>query len=203
MATPRKQARRARTTEPAARKKTARSSSATKATKGKTAAVKKAASAKKKSARKSAVKKTAAKKPAQRKAVKKSALKKAASRKPATTKRAKPALVKKAAARKGPLTRGDGSRREPALYAKEVEAVKHQMEAPIPKDDRHAPEPERPHATFDPTPDTHVHPRGHTGPDRHQSERAAALRQQRARFSQKSIPNATGRKGMGRKGRVG
>lgn len=225
MATPRKKARREGTTKSAARKKAA-SASRTSIAKGRKTSV-----AKKTATRKSASKRTTAKKVAKKAAVKKSITKKSTTKKSAPRKVAKKAVARKTAAKKvarkvAPRKRVSAKRsaeiparkaapakkvsarkeapqRHQALYAKEVETMDHQQKAPAPKQDHHMPEAELPKATFDPTPDTYVPPRGQTSPHHYQSERAAALQRQRARFSHKSIPNATGRKGMGRRGRTG
>ncbi|MBL7950495.1 MAG: hypothetical protein JNM62_02140 [Flavobacteriales bacterium] len=149
-----------------------------------------------------------------KKAASKSAPKKAPPAKKPSPMRTPPARKRapvKAAAKKGatakrvtskPRTgKGEATAREFALYGKEVEQVKHQRRTPEPAADV-LPDASKEHmlpkATYDPTPDTNVHPRGHTGPDRFaQSERVAAMRRTRARNARTGIPNAGNRKRRG------
>lgn len=89
---------------------------------------------------------------------------------------------------------------EHALYKKEIEQLDYQGKARVPAENA----PQRteghsqPGATYDPTPDTYVPPRGHTALERNvQSERVAGMRRDRARMGRTGIPNAGGRRRRG------
>lgn len=96
-----------------------------------------------------------------------------------------------------PTAKKAAPQRVPALYGKEMEQVDHQQRkgGELKDDERRAQKNALPQATFDPTPDTNVPPRGHTGPDRFaQTERVSAMRKTRARLSRPGTPNAGNKK---------
>lgn len=155
-------------------------------------AMKKAA--KKSATRKPVAKKVAKKKPAARaankatvaKPAKKSAARKAAPVVARPKKTARPAPPAKRMENKAPLAAAPSKRavkdqpmpllrEEPAPTFPSLPNAEQPVYAP--------PAPQRPEATYDPTPDTTPHQRGHTSiPHNAQSERAAALKGQRARI---------------------
>lgn len=157
--------------------------------KGKVAAARKAAPKKKNALKKkAAVKKTPVKKAAPKKQVAvrkaKPALKQAKSIKRAAV--TKPSARKKVAPRKKAPSRPISLVPYEALGEARMLAITHPdpMAAPPSPDGLPAqPTVLRPGATFDPTPDTNVPPRGHTAFDRNtQTERVAANKASRARI---------------------
>lgn len=101
---------------------------------------------------------------------------------------------------KAPQRKGKKPGGEHALYEKEVEQLEHQRKTPVPAVNvpKRAEGNSQPEATYDPTPDTYVPPRGQTALDRNvQSERVAGMRRSRARMARTGIPNAGGRRRRG------
>lgn len=156
-------------------------------------------SPKKKAAKKTDTRKSVAKVPAKKTGAKVGqpvAQKKKAARKAAAVTKAKqparrtatPAPRKTAPAKKvmKPMPRSAASRERPAAAAQLQTRLRKQQVPQQPQAEHEvhtSPDPQRPDATYDPTPDTNVPLRGHTSFQHNaQSERAAAMKGQRARI---------------------